>query len=64
MKKSDGDGDSTNTQHIELNFALGDFTDSSIALAEEAIKGELNVLDLSNENSFEEDTDSIDNCNE
>mmetsp|Transcript_7997 Transcript_7997/g.8028 ORF Transcript_7997/g.8028 Transcript_7997/m.8028 type:complete len:143 (+) Transcript_7997:44-472(+) len=44
-------------QQIELNFALGDFTDSAIALAEEAMKGESNALDNKAENEDVDDND-------
>jgi hypothetical protein len=57
----DDDDDSNNNsqqieQQIELNFALGDFTDSAIALAEEAMKGESSDLD----NKENEDVDDND----
>jgi hypothetical protein len=56
----DNDDDSNNnSQQIELNFALGDFTDSAIALAEEAMKGEANALD-NKESSENEDADDND----
>jgi hypothetical protein len=55
----DNDNSNNNNQQIELNFALGDFTDSAIALAEEAMKGESNALDKK-ESSENEDADDND----